>query len=727
MEITDNLDGENVVPPRLVHRHEGDDPYLVVAADKGTATFSDTANGISEDHGFWLGDAFASGGSAGYDHKKMGITARGGWEAVKRHFREMNKDIQNEPFTVCGVGDMSGDVFGNGMLLSKSIKLVAAFDHRDIFFDPDPDPATSWEERDRLFKMGRSSWKDYNAKLIPKGGGVFPRSAKSISLSAEMKKLLGLSKDKAAPNEILRAILKMETELLWFGGIGTYIRATSESDADAGDKANDAIRITAPEIGAKVIGEGANLGLTQLARIEFGNAGGRVNSDAIDNSAGVNSSDMEVNIKIALGAAVRAGKLDIKKRNRFLASMTNSVADLVLRNNYIQTLSLSLTEKEGMSDFGFQSRLMNQLEGRGLLNRAVELLPDDATMAERQQNGDALTRPEIAVLLAYSKIVLFDDLLDSSVPDDPYLAKELFRYFPDKMCKTYEEEISSHRLRREIIATMLCNSLINRGGATVLTRVIDQTGATPSDITRAFAAVRDSYGLTKINDDIDALDTKIDGQLQLELYGKLRDLLVSRIIWFLKNVNMTKGIAQVVETYGSGIEHLRGKMSPHIPQYMRDKIAAEKQRFMKGGVPERLADRMASLSLEAVMPDVILIAQSNNWVVDQVAQAYLEIAGTFKLGRLDALAQTISTSDYFDGLAVERARQTISEAHRDLTADVMAIGPDGQADVALWITGHETSIDRTTQAIEAVVESGTLTVSKLAVAAGLLSDLAQRQ
>ncbi len=380
LDITDNLDGDKVVPPKNVLRLEPDDPYLVVAADKGTATFSDTANGISEEHDFWLGDAFASGGSVGYDHKKMGITARGGWEAVKRHFRELNRDIQTEPFTACGVGDMSGDVFGNGMLLSKATKLVAAFDHRDIFIDPDPDPASTWEERKRLFDMGRSSWQDYNTKLISKGGGVFSRSAKSIPLSAPIKKLLGLSADKAAPNDILTAILKLDTDLLWFGGIGTYIRATTETDADAGDKANDAIRITAPEVRAKSIGEGANLGVTQRARIEYDRCGGRVNTDAIDNSAGVNSSDMEVNIKIALGAAVRSEKIDLKKRNRFLASMTDEVADLVLRNNYFQTLSLSLTEREGMDDFGFQARLMDQLEARGLLDRVVELLPDDAAM-----------------------------------------------------------------------------------------------------------------------------------------------------------------------------------------------------------------------------------------------------------------------------------------------------------------------------------------------------------
>jgi glutamate dehydrogenase len=726
LDITDNLDGDTVIPPKNVLRHEADDPYLVVAADKGTATFSDTANGISEDHDFWLGDAFASGGSAGYDHKKMGITARGGWEAVKRHFREMNRDIQTEPFTACGVGDMSGDVFGNGMLLSKATKLVAAFDHRDIFIDPDPDPVSSWEERKRLFDMGRSSWQDYSTKLISKGGGVFSRSAKSIPLSAAMKNLLGLSTDRAAPNDILTAILKLDTDLLWFGGIGTYIRATSESDADAGDKANDGIRITAPEVRAKAIGEGANLGVTQKARIEYDRLGGRINTDAIDNSAGVNSSDMEVNIKVALGAAIRSGRLDLKKRNRFLASMTDEVADLVLRNNYLQTLSLSLTEREGMDDFGFQARLMDQLEERGLLDRAVELLPDGAAMKERQVSGDPLTRPEIAVLLAYAKIVLFDDLLASDVPDDPYLARELFRYFPDKMAKTYVDEISAHRLRREIIATMLANSLINRGGATILTRVADQSGAAPAEITRAFAIVRDSFGLTDLNTQIDALDAQIDGPLQLELYARVRAMLTGRIIWFLKNADLSLGIASVVEKFTSGIATLQGALTPFLPDYLKDQVAEAKARFLEGGVPDALADRIAGLHLEAMLPDMVQIAQDSDRSLEHAAQAYLEVAGLFKLGRLDTLAQDISITDYFDGLAVQRARQVLGEAHRAITANVLAASPADKVDIGLWIADQGAGIGRTSQAVDGVVDSGTLTVSKIAVAAGLLSDLADK-
>ena len=391
-------------------RHEGDDPYLVVAADKGTATFSDIANGISLERKFWLGDAFASGGSAGYDHKKMGITARGAWEAVKRHFREMDIDIGKTPFTVAGVGDMSGDVFGNGMLRERTIRLVAAFDHRDIFIDPDPDPARSFAERARLFALPRSSWQDYDKALISNGGGVFPRAAKEIALSAEAQTLLGL-KSAQVPRRrrSCRRSCTCKSDLLFFGGIGTYVRASAESDEAAGDRANDAIRVTGAELQCKVIGEGANLGMTQRGRVEAAFRGVRLNTDAIDNSAGVNTSDLEVNIKIALSTPMRAGALSLEARNKLLAEMTDEVAELVLRNNYLQTLALSLSERRGLEDLGFLQRLMQTLEATGMLDRAVEFLPDDAELTERRKRSQALTRPELAVLLAYAKLSLYSD------------------------------------------------------------------------------------------------------------------------------------------------------------------------------------------------------------------------------------------------------------------------------------------------------------------------------
>ncbi|MEP4032088.1 NAD-glutamate dehydrogenase [Roseibium polysiphoniae] len=716
LDVTDNLVDDAVKPPLEVQRYDGDDPYLVVAADKGTATFSDTANAISEGRDFWLGDAFASGGSAGYDHKKMGITARGAWEAVKRHFREMNRDIQTEPFTAAGVGDMSGDVFGNGMLLSKTTKLVAAFDHRDIFIDPDPDPAKTWTERKRMFDLGRSSWKDYDTSLISKGGGIFPRSAKSIPLSSEIQALLGISHASATPQAVMTAILRMNVDLLWFGGIGTYIRATSETDADAGDRANDPIRIVAPEVGAKVIGEGANLGLTQLARIEFHKKGGRCNSDAIDNSAGVNSSDMEVNIKIALGAAVKANKLDIAQRNELLAEMTDEVADLVLRNNYLQTLAISMTERRGPEDLGYQARMMRQLEQAGLLDRQVEQLPDNSTLAEMIKAGQTLTRAELGVLLAYAKLTLYDDLLASTVPDDEYLARELFRYFPDQMASNYSDEITTHRLRREIIATMLANSMINRGGPTFLTRLMDQTGATASDIAQSFVAVRNSFDLTDLNTEIDALDTAIDGALQLELYSSVQDLLLEQVVWFKRNVSFADGISDVVERFGAGIKNLR----PQLGKLLSDAQSAEVERvigrYVENAVPKDLATRMAWLPIEAAIPDIVLVAEETGAPLDNVAKAFFEVAAHFRIGAMDALARELSIADYYDGLALDRARSILAAAHRSLAVQAIASGS-----FQAWLSAHEKSVARTTRTVNEILE-GDLSVSKFSVAASLLAE-----
>ncbi|WP_346432334.1 NAD-glutamate dehydrogenase domain-containing protein [Breoghania sp. L-A4] len=726
LDITDNLDGDMVIPPSAVRRLDGDDPYLVVAADKGTATFSDTANAISEGRDFWLGDAFASGGSAGYDHKKMAITARGGWEAVKRHFREMDIDIQNQPFTVVGVGDMSGDVFGNGMLLSKKIRLLAAFDHRDIFIDPDPDPARSWDERKRLFDMGRSSWADYNRTCISKGGGVFSRSAKSIELTPEIQDLLGLKKAKAAPQEIMTAILVAQADLLWFGGIGTYIRASRESDADAGDRANDAIRVTAPQLRCKVIGEGANLGMTQRARIEYARAGGRCNSDAIDNSAGVNSSDMEVNIKIALGAAVRSGRLDTPRRNKLLASMTDEVADLVLRNNYLQTLAISLSKRRGLEDFGYQIRMMQQLEAQGLLNRAVEFLPDDPTLAEMEKAGEPLTRPEIGVLLAYAKITLFDDILASSVPDDAYLAKELFRYFPHKMQRTYHDEIAVHRLRREIIATMVANSMINRGGPTFLTRLGDQTGAGLDAIAQAFVTVRDAYDLTAVNGEIDALDTKVPGAVQLDLYAAVQSLVQEQVVWFLRNITFTDGIEPVVKRFHKGIEQLSPQLTDLLPDASRKRVAGRARAWTAAGVPAILANRIARLSIDDMTPNIILIAETSGKPLKSVAPAFFDVSDIFGIGRIDSLARELTIRDYYDGLALDRARSVLAASHRTITAQVLASGGKTAADsLKKWQSKNSDAVERTRQAVGEIVDSDSLSVSKLSVAASLLSDLAK--
>ncbi len=717
LDVTDNLDEDKILPPARVNRFDADDPYLVVAADKGTATFSDTANAISEGRDFWLGDAFASGGSAGYDHKKMGITARGAWEAVKRHFREMNRDIQTEPFTAAGVGDMSGDVFGNGMLLSKATKVVAAFDHRDIFIDPDTDPAKTWVERKRLFDMGRSSWKDYDTKLISKGGGVFSRQLKSIPLSAEIRKLLNLQKSSATPQEVMMAILRMNVDLLWFGGIGTYIRATTETDADAGDRANDHIRITAPEVGAKVVGEGANLGLTQLARIEFNKKGGKSNSHAIDNSAGVNSSDMEVNIKIALGAAIKAGRLDVEKRNVLLADMTDEVAALVLRNNYLQTLAISMTQRRGLEDFGYQVRMMRQLEQEDLLDRVVEQLPDDVQLDEMYNAGQLLTRAELGVLLAYAKLTLYDALLESSVPDDDYLARELFRYFPDQMAGDYEGEINGHRLRREIIATMLANSMVNRGGSTFITRLMDQTGATPTEIAQGFVAVRNSYDMTDLNTEIDGLDTKIDGALQLELYSEVQSLLLDRVVWFKRNVSFDKGLSAVVERFRSGISTLRDQLDKLLPEEPAAELKNRTDAFVKQGVPEGLARRIAWLPVEGAIPDIVIVSEETGADLDKAAVAYFEVAHHFRLGAMNEMAGALEVHDYYDGLALDRARATLAAAHRAIA--ISAIRADG---FGYWLEKKQAVVSRSTQAVTEILDGG-LSVSKFSVASSLLAEI----
>ena len=523
LDVTDNLDSEGqVVPPPDVLRPDGDDPYLVVAADKGTATFSDIANGIALERGFWLGDAFASGGSVGYDHKKMGITARGAWEAVKRHFRELGTDIQSTDFNVVGVGDMSGDVFGNGMLLSRHIRLVAAFDHRHIFLDPHGDVAAGFAERERLFALPRSSWDDYNKSLIGPGGGVFARSLKEIPLSPEVKALIGCAAETMTPPALINALLKAEIDLLWFGGIGTYIKATSQSQQEAGDRANDALRINGCEVGAKVVGEGANLGVTQLGRIEAARAGARIDTDAVDNSAGVDTSDHEVNLKILLGGPVMRGELSEDGRNSLLASMTDDVAAHVLADNYNQTLALSVAQLRGSADLDAHGRLIRDLEARGKLARAVEFLPSDIQLKALANDGKGLTRPELCVLLAYAKLDLDAEVLASALPNDPFFASLLAGYFPPAAVSAFPEEPGRHRLKREIVSTVLINRIVNLAGPVFVLRVREVTGLSSAEVARCFVLSDGALGLAALKTRIDALDGKTDARLQTELYGRDR-------------------------------------------------------------------------------------------------------------------------------------------------------------------------------------------------------------
>ena len=724
LSVTDNIVGADLVPPPDTLRIDGDDPYFVVAADKGTATFSDTANGLAQEAGFWLDDAFASGGSAGYDHKKMGITARGAWEAVKRHFREMDTDIQTTPFTVAGVGDMSGDVFGNGMLLSQQIRLIAAFDHRDIFIDPDPDTAKTFAERKRMFALPRSSWQDYDRAIMSPGGMIISRAEKLVTLTPQAQAAIGLDKAQATPFEIMTAILRAPVDLLWFGGIGTYIRGSLETDAEVGDRANDAIRIPAIEVGARVIGEGANLGVTQKGRIEFGLNGGRCNSDAIDNSAGVNSSDVEVNIKIALAPAMRDDRLPRPKRNKLLASMTDEVGHLVLRNNYQQSLAISLIEMQELANRTPLGRLMTRLEEAGHLNRKVETLPNEQVLSERYQAGKPLTRAEIGVLLSYAKIVLFDQVVASDLPDDPYFTDTLERYFPAKMRKAYADDIHAHRLRREIIATVLANEVINRGGPAFVSTLTDATGYVAADVVKAAVLALDGLDLPRIYAEIDALDNRIGGALQNRLYeqvGRIFALVTERA---LRTGLIAGPVADAVARLRDGMGKLRGTLRGALPAESAEEIRAAVASFVEGGVPEKLAKDIADLALMTLVPEIMQISADTGVGLDRTAQGYFAVTEALRIDRLISAASHIAATEQFEAMALSRAMSEISSARRDLTAAILreqkaarGAGKGLQDDGGRFASAGDQ--------LAMLVGKGELTLARITVAAGLLTDLAR--
>ena len=723
LSITDNIGLDGIIPPEGVVRRDPDDPYFVVAADKGTATFSDTANAISQKHDFWLDDAFASGGSAGYDHKGMGITAKGAWEAVKRHFREMNRDIQTTPFTTVGVGDMSGDVFGNGMMLSDQTRLVAAFDHRDIFIDPDPDPAASMAERKRLFSLPRSSWQDYDKALLSAGGMIVSRAQKSITLTPQAASAIGIAKTVATPAEIMTAILKAPVDLLWFGGIGTYVKGTSETNQEVGDRANDAIRVNAAEVRAKVIGEGANLGVTQRGRIEFALKGGRNNSDAIDNSGGVNCSDVEVNIKIALAAAMRAGSLTRPARNKLLAEMTGEVSGLVLANNYEQTLALSLARKRGLADIAHQGRFMAALEARGLLDRTVENLPSPAALAEREARGEPLTRPELGVLLAYAKIVLFSDIVASDVPDEPHFDRDLMGYFPARMAKKYSAEIHGHRLRREIIARVVANDLVNRGGPSFVNRLMESTGRSAADVVRIFAVIRDGFALPALYAEIDALDNRIDGQIQLDLYQTVSRLIFVTSGWYLKNETGAAPLSERIATLQEARKALEPKLASLLPAYSRQRLDEHQLELAAAGAPEKLAERLALCEPAALIPDIATAARLASADIVAAAKAFFAAGEAFRIPRIEEAVGTISASDYYDQLALARAADTIGSARRGIAVAALTAHGAAAEPVAAWLEAGGERVARIRERLQALTEGGDLTVSRLSVAAGLMNDL----
>jgi glutamate dehydrogenase len=702
LDVTDNLTVEGVKPPPDVVRHDGDDPYLVVAADKGTATFSDIANGVSRDYGFWLDDAFASGGSSGYDHKGMGITARGAWVAVQRHFRELGVDVQSQAFTCVGVGDMSGDVFGNGMLRSRHTKLVVAFDHRHVFVDPDPDPAKAFAERERLFKLPRSSWADYDAKLISEGGGVFDRKLKSIKLTPQIQKFLGVEAEALTPAEVIQAALRAPVDLLWLGGIGTYVKASDETHAEVGDRTNDALRIDGRDIRARVVGEGANLGVTQRGRIEFaqegaGGKGGRINTDAIDNSAGVDTSDHEVNLKVLLGDVVARGDMTLKQRDALLARMTDEVGDQVLRDNYLQTQAISVAEGDGGQGLDAHVRLIRSLEKAGRLNRAIEFLPDDEEIQRRQAAGHGLTRPELAVLLAYAKLTLYDQLLPSDLPDDPAMVDDLLRYFPTPIREQYREPVQRHRLRREIVATVVTNSMVNRVGATFVNDMAERTGAAPSVIARAYLVARQVFDLRAVWAGIEALDNKVAAATQARMLRATQRLLDRAVLWVVRQSAGDIDVAAQARRFASGIAALDKTMDSVLDGTRGAELAAMAEELTRDGVAADLARRIARLSELAAGLDVVRIAEPADASVEGVAKVYFGIGARLGLDWLRSAASRVKAETQWQKLAAAAIVEDLLALQAELAgrAVTAAGGVEGVETLAqAWQERHKAGLAR---------------------------------
>ncbi|MEH1126551.1 NAD-glutamate dehydrogenase [Micromonospora sp. CPCC 206061] len=701
LDVTDNIVGGKVAPPRDVVRHDGDDTYLVVAADKGTATFSDYANEISVARGFWMGDAFASGGSAGYDHKKMGITARGAWESVKRHFRDLGVDTQSEDFTVVGVGDMSGDVFGNGMLLSEHIRLVAAFDHRHIFVDPTPDAATSYVERRRIFDLPRSSWADYDATLISEGGGVFPRTAKSIAITPQMRAALGLDGDVTAlsPAELMRAILMAPVDLLWNGGIGTYVRASDESNAEVGDKANDAIRVTGAYLRCKVVGEGGNLGLTQRGRTEFAAKGGRIYTDFIDNSAGVDCSDHEVNIKILLGGTVADGELTTPERDALLVEMTDEVADLVLRDNYQQALALANARAQAASLLPVHRRMLAELERSGGLHRGLEALPSDEELEAR---GSGLTTPEFAVLLAYVKIVLEREILADVLPDEDWTTEVLVDYFPTPLRDQYADRMTGHRLRREIVTTQLVNEVVNRGGTSFVFRAMEETGASPADVLRAYVVVREIFGLRDIWAAVETLDNKVPTAVQTIVHLESRRLLDRAVRWLVTSRRSPLDVPGEIRRLRPGVSELLPRLEVLFRGAEQETLRAHAEGLVSQGLPEELAVHTTRMVYGFGLLDVVETATTISRDVSEVASVYFVLSEEFRVDELLSKISLLPREDRWQTLARMALRYDLYAALAALTAEVLTSTPSelpADERVRVWERANVATINRTRNAI----------------------------
>ena len=718
LDLTDNITPGGPVHPERVVRCDGDDPYLVVAADKGTASFSDIANEVARLYGFWLDDAFASGGSIGYDHKGMGITARGAWESVKRHFRELGTDIQASDFTCVGIGDMSGDVFGNGMLLSGRIKLVGAFNHLHIFVDPDPDPAAGLAERKRLFELPRSAWTDYDAKSISPGGGVFERHAKAIAVTPEMRRALDLPPgDSLTPNALIQALLRAPVDLLWFGGIGTYVKAPGETHQDVGDRVNDPVRVDADALRCRVVGEGANLGFTQRGRIAYALGGGRINADFIDNSGGVSTSDREVNIKILLGEALAAGRLSRAERDRLLAEMTDEVARQVLGDNYRQSMALTHFETEGGGLIGKASRLIRALERAGHLDRGFEFLPDDETLDERKAAGLGLTRPELAVLLSYAKLTLYDDILASDIPDDPSLIQDAGYYFPPPIRAAFGDLIPGHRLRREISATYVTNSMTNRAGPTFVREAVDQTGAAPAEVVKAYLISRRIFDLSRLWREIEALDNIASAAVQTRLNLDILRLIERSTIWLLRNGPQPLEINLTIERFAGGIGTLAKRLDRFIAEETRAEIEREARHAVEAGVPEPLAREIARLEPLYSGCDIVRIATGRKRGVEDVARVYFTIGQRLGLDWLRRCAAMLPAETEWQGAAAAAVVDDFYVQQSELTLRILdAAGRARDPTAERWWTANQRSVSRAESVIADLRAAGNADLAMLTVA-----------
>jgi len=715
--ITDNLKGEKVIPPNDVVRYDDDDPYLVVAADKGTATFSDIANGIAIAQGFWLGDAFASGGSVGYDHKKMGITAKGAWESVKRHFREIGIDTQTTPFDVIGIGDMAGDVFGNGMLLSEEIRLVGAFNHMHIFLDPEPDTNASFEERERLFKLPRSTWNDYNKKLISEGGGVFSRADKSITLTPQIQKILDITDSTLTPNKLIQAMLKAPVDLLWNGGIGTYVKSSTENDADVGDRANDSLRINGEDLRCKVMGEGGNLGFTQLGRIEYA-AKGRINTDAIDNAAGVDCSDHEVNIKILLNKLVEQGDMTSKQRNVLLAKMTDEVGELVLRNNYLQTQAITMVESQAPDMLEVHARLMNQLGQEGRLDRSVEFLPNQEEIDERKAKGEGLYRPELAVVFAYSKLLLKDLMSGSSVIQDKCFKQDLLDYFPSNLSHKFVTSIEDHRLRDEIIINQIVNSMVNRVGPSFAFRMRDEAGASIDDVIKNYKIACEIFNIEVMWSDIEALDNKVSPDVQIDMLMNVRKLIERTMYWLQRNRSQVVSIEEITSEFADNVLLIGKKMVSHASQAEKDHVGRRAAKYQEGGVGEALAQKVACLELEFVALDIIAVNSVVKRGIENVLSVYSAVSNELKLSWLHGCISYLPRKNYWQSLARSALRDDLHAENRALLTAIFQHSNKRDTTkkrVSDWCLNNRSDIDRYLHLVSLIQAENEMEIEQLSV------------